>query len=243
MNRYREDAGRRLIPHVVDELAGEEPDRVLYEFPTDNHAADLTFTKVTARRYANAVNRAAWLLHNELGRGHDFPTIGYTGPQDIRYFIFVVAAVKVGYKMLYTSLRNNVQGDMAVLEAVNCRLWLVPSSGSNVQRLLTQGVELRTLAVPDIDAILDDEVVENYEYGKTWETGRRDPAWVLHTSGSTGNPKPVVRYLDSIASVGANNLLPKVNGRPLLLHDYFDARVYLTFPLFHVRATTQVSTL
>lgn len=239
MDRYREDAGRRLIPHVVDELAREEPDRVLYEFPTDNDVT-LGFTKVTARRYANAVNRAAWLLHNELGRGQGFPTIGYTGPQDIRYYIFVVAAVKAGYKMLYTSLRNNVQGDVAVLEAVDCRLWLVPSTGSNVQRLLDHGVELRTLVVPDLDALLDDDAEvaeEHYEYGRTWETGRRDPVWVLHTSGSTGNPKPVVRFLDSVASVGANNLLPRVNGRPLLLHDYFDARVYLTFPLFHVGAT------
>lgn len=234
MVRLREDAGRRLLPHVIDELAQSEPDRVLYEFPTDNDVT-LPYTKVTARQYADAINRAAWLLEGALGKGSGFPTVGYTGPQDLRYFIFVIAAVKAGYKMLYTSLRNSVEGDVAVIEAADCKIWLVPSRGSNVQRLLDRGVSLKTVSVPDLKDLLDSELSLLYKYEKTWESGRRDPVWVLHTSGSTGNPKPVFRFLDSVASIGANTLLPRINGRPLLLHDLFGSRVYLTFPFFHVR--------
>jgi len=234
MVRHREDAGRRLLPNVIDELAREEPERILYEFPTDNDVT-LPYTKVTARQYANAINRAAWALEGALGRGSGFPTVGYTGPQDLRYFIFVIAAVKAGYKMLYTSLRNSVEGDLAVVTAADCKAWLVPSRGSNIQRLLDRGVSLKTVAVPDLKVLLDSKSSPPYKYEKTWESGRRDPVWVLHTSGSTGNPKPVFRFLDSVASIGANTLLPQINGRPLLLHDFFDTRVYLTFPFFHVR--------
>lgn len=241
MNLHREDAGRRLLPHVVDEMSETEPDHILYEFPTNNDVT-LPFTKVTARDYANAINRAAWWIDDALGKGVNFPTIGYTGPQDLRYFIFVIAAVKAGYKMLYTSLRNSVQGDIAVVEAADCRIWLVPSRGSNVQRLLDQNIPLRTVPIPDLGELLDRKPISLYEYNKTWDTGKRDPCWVLHTSGSTGNPKPVFRFLDSAASIGANNLLPKINGRPLLLHDYYGTRVYLTFPFFHVSQSSTVCT-
>lgn len=233
MNLHREDAGHRLLPHVVDEWSDAEPEHVLYEFPTDNDVT-IPFTKVTTRDFANAINRAAWLIDQALGKGDGFPTIGYTGPQDLRYFIFIIAAIKAGYKMLYTSLRNSVQGDIAVVEAATCKIWLVPSRGSNVQRLLDHNVPLRLVSIPDLGELLDRQPVPSYAYNKTWETGKRDPCWVLHTSGSTGNPKPVFRFLDSAASIGANNLLPEVNGRPLLLHDYYGTRVYLTFPFFHV---------
>ncbi|OIW22562.1 acetyl-CoA synthetase-like protein [Coniochaeta ligniaria NRRL 30616] len=232
MIRHDEDAGRRLLPHVIDELAQQEPERILYEFPTENDVT-LPYTKVTARQYATAINRAAWALEGALGRGTGSPTVGYTGPQDLRYFIFVIAAVKAGYKMLYTSPRNSVEGDVAVITAADCKVWLVPSRGSNIQRLLDRGVSLKTVAVPDLKHLLDSSSCPPYRYEKTWESGRRDPVWVLHTSGSTGNPKPVFRFLDSVASIGANTLLPEINGRPLLLHDFFGTRVYLTFPFFH----------
>lgn len=137
--------------------------------------------------------------------------------------------------MLYISPRNSIEGDIAVIQAAECNLWLVPSSGSNIHRVL-ESVPLKLFDIPDLPYFLDGpfEDLTRYGYTKTWEQGRRDPCWVLHTSGSTGNPKPVVRYLDSLASIEANTLLPLIDGRPILLHELFDSRVYATFPLFHV---------
>ncbi|KAI5857326.1 acetyl-CoA synthetase-like protein [Durotheca rogersii] len=231
MDRYREDAGQRLFPHIIDELGELEPGRILYEIPTQDDI-DAPFVKVTAQAYADAISRASWWLDETLGRGADFPTLGYAGPQDIRYLILVAAAIKTGYKMLFTSPRNSTEGDIAVIRAASCSIWLVPSEGSNIERVLGQ-LPLKTVSLPDLDYFFTTERSAKYGYRKTWEQGRRDPAWVLHTSGSTGHPKPVVRFLDSVASIGANNLLPKVDGRPLLLHDYYGSRVYLTFPFYH----------
>lgn len=135
--------------------------------------------------------------------------------------------------MLYVSPRNTVEGDIAVIEAAECRLWLVPTRGSTIHRALGL-VEMSVFDLPDLPFFLDGSECPRYEYKKTWEQGHKDPCWVLHTSGSTGNPKPVIRYQDSVASIEANNLLPNVDGRPLLLHDYFGARIYVTFPFFHV---------
>lgn len=92
---------------------------------------------------------------------------------------------------------------------------------------------LNTISLPDLDYFLAAETVPLYEYNKTWEVGRSEPCWVLHTSGSTGHPKPVVRNLASVSCFGANALCQPVDGRPLVMHDFFESRVYITFPLFH----------
>lgn len=98
-SRYPEErAGRVLIPHVIDDLAHEEPDRILYEFP---QAAETihTYRSVSAAAFANAINRASWFLERSLGKGANFETLGYVGPGDLRYIILTVAAIKAGYKV------------------------------------------------------------------------------------------------------------------------------------------------
>lgn len=80
MVTYREDVGKRLVPHVIDDLAQQDPLRVLYEVPV---GGDLSkgYHRVTTAQYANAINRASWWLEDKLGKPKGgFPTVGYIGP-------------------------------------------------------------------------------------------------------------------------------------------------------------------
>jgi hypothetical protein len=101
------DAGRRLIPAVIDELAVEEPDRVIYEFARGTRVAD-GMTKLPMKDYANSINRAAWWLEKELGKSTNFEPLGYIGPGDLRYFILAVAALKTGYIVSGRALFNEI---------------------------------------------------------------------------------------------------------------------------------------
>lgn len=89
------DYGRRPPPALLDELAAKDPDHALYSI---HKSRDLGagYHDVTYRAMANAVNRAAQWLKEQLGMS-EHRTFCYMGPLDIRYMILVLAAPKAGH--------------------------------------------------------------------------------------------------------------------------------------------------
>lgn len=73
------DYGRRLIITVVDEVARDAPERVVYSLAKSEDISK-GLRDVTARDFANAINRTAWWLESELGRGTNFPSVGFIAP-------------------------------------------------------------------------------------------------------------------------------------------------------------------
>jgi len=77
--------GKRLMPHIVDEWAILEPDRHLYTIPLTTNPSG-GFLKVGAKKFADAVNRAAFYLEEALGgKSKTFETLGYTGPSKLSF--------------------------------------------------------------------------------------------------------------------------------------------------------------
>jgi acyl-coenzyme A synthetase/AMP-(fatty) acid ligase len=48
-------------------------------------------------------------------------------------------------------------------------------------------LRLQTTTLPSLQQLLEVGDVEEYPYKKSFEEARKDPAFVLHTSGSTGD--------------------------------------------------------
>lgn len=121
-------SGRRLLPHVVDDIAAKEPDRIIYSFTRSKDPKD-GFQNVTAQELARAINRCAWYIVKELGTpDQDFPTIAYMGPQDVVYAILILASVKAGYKTLLSSVRNTFEAHLHLLEETDCQIFARPAS-------------------------------------------------------------------------------------------------------------------
>ena len=74
------DIGKRLIPHLVDKMAIDEPDRVIYYISKSKDISQ-GFREITARNFADAVNKTAWWLHNQHGRSKTFETCAWIGPR------------------------------------------------------------------------------------------------------------------------------------------------------------------
>jgi hypothetical protein len=92
--------GRRLIPNVIDQLGRTYPQREAFQAPRTDNPKD-GWKIITFKAYANAINRCALKIIERCGDAPPgvFPTIAYIGPQDARYVVFMVAAVKAGYQV------------------------------------------------------------------------------------------------------------------------------------------------
>lgn len=98
----RKDHGRRLLTQVVDDIAHTDPERECFAIPRSSDPKD-GWKTVTFKQYANAINHVAHQINANCGPppAGTFPTIAYIGPNDARYIIMILAAVKAGYQVRY----------------------------------------------------------------------------------------------------------------------------------------------
>lgn len=99
---------RQLLCHLVDERAQTQPNAVYSEIPYSASNYDGGFRKVTYANFANAINGLAHWIKSTLGQGENFDTLAYIGPNDLRYNIVLLAAVKAGYKVRKIGVRNSL---------------------------------------------------------------------------------------------------------------------------------------
>lgn len=231
------DLGRRLLPNVIDELASTDPERVIYSYTRTKNPAD-GFRDVTVKALSRAIDRCAWHITEQLGPPKEaFPTIAYMGPQDVVYTILIMASVKAGYKVLLTSLRNTIEAHLHLMEATNCQTFAMPPGYPlpTVQQILAAR-PMRVLDIPGPEYWLNDDFQgtdKPFGYQKTYDDARTEPLCVLHTSGSTGMPKPIVQTHGCASAVDAYSALPAIGLEPAYPTTCKGRRVYLGFPLFH----------
>lgn len=92
-------SNQQLLPNVIDSIAKTNPDTPWIAFPRSNTTYADGFRETTFKEFANAVNGAANWIKNTLGTSQEFGTLTYIGPNDLRYPVMVVAAIKTGYKV------------------------------------------------------------------------------------------------------------------------------------------------
>jgi acyl-coenzyme A synthetase/AMP-(fatty) acid ligase len=187
-----------LLPSLVDDIARADPGRVLYSYTKTRDPAD-GFVDVGAAEFALAVDRCSWFLDQTLGPGKGFPTLVYLGPQDLNYGILVLASIKTGYKLLLVSPRNTLEAYISLLEKTECDIFLTPPNFPlpAVKQILAAR-PMRHVEVADFRFWLShngdgDAGVKPYPYTKTFSEAKDEPFLVLHTSGSTGLPKPIMQ--------------------------------------------------
>ena len=93
------DRVQHLLPTVVDMTAKEQPEALWAQIPVSSSTYEQGFRQVTYKHLANAINGVAWLLYQELGQGKNHETLLYIGPNDMRYVVITLGAVKAGYKV------------------------------------------------------------------------------------------------------------------------------------------------
>ncbi|RWA05427.1 hypothetical protein EKO27_g9681 [Xylaria grammica] len=231
----------QLLPVVIDEIARDDPNRPWASIPIDDDDLSRGYGDINFVALANAINRLAWIIDSAVGQSTTFETIAYLGSSDIRYHMIQMAACKTGHKVLFSSHLNSLHVHISLMEQLDCRS-LFYSDGVQVDDILAAR-PMSHILVPDLDDLLDvNKRAEWYPYTKTYEDAALDPYVSLHTSGTTGNPKPILFNHAITKTVYLHGLLPDVEGRPHVfeaLHPGLGTRVLSpTSPYHAISAST-----
>jgi acyl-CoA synthetase (AMP-forming)/AMP-acid ligase II len=209
--------GRRLIVNIVDERARTSPDREWISVPRSSSPSD-GWKPITYAEAANAINRVAHKIKETLPADafsdqNDFPTIAYIGPNDARYLVMTLGAIKAGCQALFISPRNSMEGQLNLFEKTHCDVIAFDATyKQTVQPWLEERESMRAIMASSLEDWFPKEKVSEFPYSKTFEQAEWDPLCVLHTSGSTGLPKPIVVRQGMLAIADKFNELPEWQG-------------------------------
>ncbi|KAH8819282.1 putative NRPS-like enzyme [Xylogone sp. PMI_703] len=182
----------QLLPAVLKSRAQSNPHGNWAQFPVSDSTYEAGLQTATNIEVHNAVNKIAWLLSDTLGPSVGFETIAYIGPFDLRYFIVVIAAIKVGYKTLLPSPRNSKVAQSHLLLQLQCTKLVTTNPHPPAANIILEDLSMQTLCIPTLRELLSCHDIPDYAYKKSFDQAKDDPILILHTSGSTGIPKPMV---------------------------------------------------
>jgi hypothetical protein len=136
---------------------------------------------------------------------------------------------------------NSLAGHLNLFAHCDCQN-IVAARGISIDDLLSS-CPIRHIKMPELNKLLNEEVVPHYTHKKTFKQARLDPYLVLHTSGSTGIAKLIILNHVFIAAVDATlNSIPDMSaGRPTLKKSTNGAepvRIFSRFAPFHVISAT-----
>ncbi|KAI0547105.1 male sterility protein-domain-containing protein [Xylaria curta] len=233
LNGHTPNYGQRLVPNIIDDVAQNEPSRVFASIPVSEDLSD-GYLDVTYRTIANAINRASWWLSENLGLANTSEVFSYMGPNDLRYSIFLVAAIKCGYQMMIPSPRNSREFQVELLQRANSKTVLCARSHTRHFEELQDEEELDIFftVVPELSELLEDTEVVVYPFNKSYSEVCKEKFMILHTSGSTGPPKPISFTIESSTTEDVHQLLDDPSRR-LWWRLFANCRYFVGMPCFH----------
>lgn len=226
----------KRLPDSVDELSRDFPNNTFLTIP---HDGDLIrgWRNISYRELAHAVDGMCKWLEENFGVGtRNDDVAAYIGINDARYAVTEIGLMKAGYKALLPSPRNSQEGQASLFKTTKCNL-LLHSEGvkAHVDAVKTVLPDVRTVEVPTFDDLIQRGQRAGQYQGPPGDNDDNQ-VLILHTSGSTGLPKPIYHTHTSIYTIAAAKQLYKPQGR-LNAQDPFlesDKSMLGAAPFFHM---------
>ncbi|KXT10371.1 hypothetical protein AC579_9153 [Pseudocercospora musae] len=223
------------LPAYIDHLATVKPDQPFAELLTDTHGSPQT---IFIKQLAVAINTAAWWLDERLRHLYLSRTFAFVSSgSDIFYWMLMVAGAKTGRLAFFPSPRNDTSAHSSLFQKYGCKILLLPA-GSSLRNTLQDVIEAESLAcleVPDLNFFLSFSP-DPYIWHWSPRTIATEPLVGLHTSGSTGLPKPVKIKHGNPMAMEKWKQIPDFGHGSIHFCQWPGKRVLLALPLFHLAA-------
>ncbi|SMQ55260.1 unnamed protein product [Zymoseptoria tritici ST99CH_3D7] len=230
------------LVEILDGLARDRPDATWWKVPKD---VNLTqgWRDITYGELAQAVDGMAKWVVASIGMGTSSADIAaYVGVNDIRYAVVQLGLIKAGYMALLPSPRNSAEGQAALFSSTGCDC-LLHSEGAepHVATIRAAVPNVRAFQIPAFDDLIQQGSLTT-PYQGPYKNKESDRVMVLHTSGSSGVPKPIYHTNGSIATFIRLGADPGPEARletTVLLFE--PGELMFTFaPFFHMMGTMVV---
>lgn len=123
----------------------------------------------------------------------------------------MLACIKAGYQALFLSPRNTKEAQESLPDATDCHIFWHTANFASQVKAWTGERKMKTFIVPGSQTLLN-STPKSFPYHRTFEQGRWDPGLVLHTSGSTGIPKPIAVRQGRFSICDSLRSLPPMHG-------------------------------
>jgi acyl-coenzyme A synthetase/AMP-(fatty) acid ligase len=136
--------------------------------------------------------------------------------------------------VLFPSPRYGAEAISRLADQVDSHIMLQTSTPAPVIAKVLQKRSMRTYAIPSLSSLLN-STPQPYPFTKTYHEHAHEPFLTLHTSGTTGFPKPIRWTHDwANAMFQSIHLPPASNGMKTATHFFGpNRRVVFPFPAFH----------
>ncbi|PWY68472.1 acetyl-CoA synthetase-like protein [Aspergillus heteromorphus CBS 117.55] len=186
----------RLLVTQVDAVAERSPTRRFGLIPNGTEVEN-GFREVTFQDLSRAVDAMAWWIVEALGMPTTKEeTIAYLGNNDVRYIVFILACHKLGYTTACTHLLFSQEKSQIA------------------SRIKALSGKMRTHEVPSVtDTFGHRSGTKRFDFARTYDEMVNKIAFMIHSSGTTGMPKPVPLTHGFLGTMDYGPSMPRPAGR------------------------------
>ena len=135
--------------------------------------------------------------------------------------------------MLLVSPRNSIPAYVNLFDSTDCKVMLAAEPLLPLTSDILNARPMHLLRAPSVEELLKTKYA-HYPFTKTFEAARNEPLAVLHTSGTTALPKPIVYTHEWAASyIHATHIEPP-RGFQSQDREWQGNRLFVMLPPFHV---------
>ena len=216
----------RTISELISQKAKQHPDEPILGYPSSGvQYVEYTFSQLEAFS-RTAASRYAKKLPVRSSSDEDARVIALLGASNLDYVIATLALSRLGFTVLFLSTRISKSAYESLLDATGCDHILADETFTRVTKAI-QGDRPNLQVLNVLGKSKYEQTAADLSDSQTLDFDKetRKTSWIIHSSGSTGPPKPIYQTHHAALRNYENNM---------------DMRGFITLPLFHAHGLSSV---